>query len=262
LQKIKKLKFDTDFSEIAIKGRSSGGNILTKNPIKKIELKSEGVSTLSARKIWFDTNVQRLNVEERGDLLGEFQAGDKLLTINGKGEMQLIGTELTTHFDEDMLVLEKWNAKKPISAIYFDGTKKSHYVKRFLVENIEGKFSFIGDHKDSVLEVLSTDWRPVAELVFVKQKGKDRKEEQLNIEEFITIKGWKALGNKLTNKKIKEIKLLNSLPYKEVQEEIREQEIEVIEDVSQEVAEIETEDSSDNKPNISDEGPHQITLDL
>ena len=284
LQKIKKLKFDTDFSEIAIKGRSSGGNILTKNPIKNIELKSEGVSTLSARKIWFDTTVQRLNVEERGDLLGEFQAGDKLLTINGKGEMQLIGTELSTHFDEDMLVLEKWNAKKPISAIYFDGTKQSHYVKRFLVENIEGKYSFIGDHKDSVLEVLSTDWRPVAELVFVKQKGKDRKEEQLNIEEFITIKGWKALGNKLTNKKIKEIKLLNSLPYKEVQEEIREQEIEVIEDVSQEVAEIETEDSaiiqkvevekitekeedvkedsSDNKPNISDEGPHQITLDL
>ena len=284
LQKIKKLKFDTDFSEIAIKGRSSGGNILTKNPIKNIELKSEGVSTLSARKIWFDTTVQRLNVEERGDLLGEFQAGDKLLTINGKGEMQLIGTELSTHFDEDMLVLEKWNAKKPISVIYFDGTKQSHYVKRFLVENIEGKFSFIGDHKDSVLEVLSTDWRPVAELVFVKQKGKDRKEEQLNIEEFITIKGWKALGNKLTNKKIKEIKLLNSLPYKEVQEEIREQEIEVIEDVSQEVAEIETEDSaiiqkvevekitekeedvkedsSDNKPNISDEGPHQITLDL
>ena len=284
LQKIKKLKFDTDFSEIAIKGRSSGGNILTKNPIKNIELKSEGVSTLSARKIWFDTTVQRLNVEERGDLLGEFQAGDKLLTINGKGEMQLIGTELSTHFDEDMLVLEKWNPKKPISAIYFDGTKQSHYVKRFLVENIEGKYSFIGDHKDSVLEVLSTDWRPVAELVFVKQKGKDRKEEQLNIEEFITIKGWKALGNKLTNKKIKEIKLLNSLPYKEVQEEIREQEIEVIEDVSQEVAEIETEDSaiiqkvevekitekeedvkedsSDNKPNISDEGPHQITLDL
>ena len=284
LQKIKKLKFDTDFSEIAIKGRSSGGNILTKNPIKNIELKSEGVSTLSARKIWFDTTVQRLNVEERGDLLGEFQAGDKLLTINGKGEMQLIGTELSTHFDEDMLVLEKWNPKKPISAIYFDGTKQSHYVKRFLVENIEGKYSFIGDHKDSVLELLSTDWRPVAELVFVKQKGKDRKEEQLNIEEFITIKGWKALGNKLTNKKIKEIKLLNSLPYKEVQEEIREQEIEVIEDVSQEVAEIETEDSaiiqkvevekitekeedvkedsSDNKPNISDEGPHQITLDL
>jgi topoisomerase-4 subunit A len=185
---------------------------------------------------------------------------------------------------QDMLVLEKWNPKKPISVIYFDGTKKSHYVKRFLVENIEGKYSFIGDNKDSVLELLSTDWRPVAELVFVKQKGKDRKEEQLNIEEFITIKGWKALGNKLTNKKIKEIKLLNSLAYKEVQEEICEQIIEVLEDVSQEVTEIETEDSaiiqkievekitekvvdvkedsSDNKPNISDEGPHQITLDL
>ena len=283
LQKIKKLKFDTDFSEIAIKGRSSGGNILTKNPIKKIELKSEGVSTLSARKIWFDTNVQRLNVEERGDLLGEFQAGDKLLTINGKGEMQLIGTELSTHFDEDMLVLEKWNAKKPISAIYFDGTKQSHYVKRFLVENIEGKFSFIGDHKDSVLELLSTDWRPVAELVFVKQKGKDRKEEVVNIEEFITIKGWKALGNKLTNKKIKEIKLLDSLPYMEVKEEITEEIREIIETeelgeveiIMEEEPKVKKEDTpiakkeEDKKkasdkvnPNISDEGPHQITLDL
>jgi len=185
------------------------------------------------------------------------------------------------------LVLEKWNPQKPVSAIYFDGTKKSHYVKRFLVENVEGKFSFIGDHKDSILEALSTDWRPIAELVFVKEKGKDRKEEVLNIEEFITIKGWKALGNKLTNKKIKVIKLLDSLPYQEPEaEEIIEEIVEIIE--TQEVEEVEIikeeeskvkkedtpiekkeeekedkkKDSDKDNPNISDEGPHQITLDL
>jgi len=285
LQKLKKLKIEADFSEIAIKGRSSGGNILSKNPIKNIELKSEGVSTLDARKIWFDTNVKRLNVDERGELLGEFQAEDKLLTINQKGEIQLIGTELSTHFDEDMLVLEKWNPKKPISAIYFDGLKQSHYVKRFLAENTEGKFSFVGDHKGSELKVVSTDWRPVAEVVFVKQKGKERKEESINLEEFISIKGWKALGNKLTNKKVKEIKWLESLSFTE---EVVVPKIEELSEVSEAVApeevapeitskkvedtsviesikidEIkELKESKPDNPNISDEGAQQITLDL
>ena len=280
LQKLKKLKFDADFAKIAIKGRSSGGNILSKHPIKKIELKSEGVSTLAARKIWFDTTVKRLNVDERGELLGEFQAEDKLLTINQKGEIQLIGTELSTHFDEDMIVLEKWNMKKPISAIYYNGNKESHYVKRFLADEIpEGKYSFIGDHRSSVLEVVSTDWRPVANVIYVKTKGKDRKEEEIIFEDFISLKGWKALGNKLSNKKIKEIKLSDSLPFDqeivaEVTEEIKEQQDIVEIDVKAEVTSViekiavdeivdnSPEDENENKPNISDEGPHQITLDL
>ena len=118
-----------------------------------------------------------------------------------------------------MIVLEKLNLKKPISVIYFDGNKQSHFVKRFVTEDIpEGKYSFIGEHKDSILEVVSTDWRPIAEVVFVKQKGKDRKKEKINLEEFISVKGWKSLGNKLSNKKVKEIKWLDSLPYEEVSE--------------------------------------------
>ncbi|MBT6699097.1 MAG: DNA gyrase/topoisomerase IV subunit A, partial [Flavobacteriales bacterium] len=274
LQKLKKLRFDADFSEIVIKGRSSGGNILSKNSIKKVELKSEGVSTLSARKIWFDSTVKRLNVDDRGELLGEFQADDKLLTINQKGEIQVIGAELSTHFDEDMIVLEKLNLKKPISIIYFDGNKQSHFVKRFVTEDIpEGKYSFIGEHKGSILEVVSTDWRPIAEVVFVKQKGKDRKKEKINLEEFISIKGWKSLGNKLSNKKVKEIKWLDSLPYEEVSESndtipIKDEHNEplIIKDV--EVGEItqteekERTDNSSENPNVSDEGAQQITLDL
>ncbi len=285
LQKLKKIRFDADFSNIVIKGRSSGGNILSKNSIKKVELKSEGVSTLSARKIWFDSNVKRLNVDNRGELLGEFQADDKLLTINQKGEIQIIGAELSTHFDEDMIILEKLNLKKPISIIYFDGNKQSHFVKRFVTEDIpEGKYSFIGEHKESILEVVSTDWRPIAEVVFVKQKGKDRKKEKINIEEFISVKGWKSLGNKLSNKKVKEIKWLDSLPYKEDQyptannsEQVSEytevipakeqqNESQIIKDeevggITQNKEKERTEKSSE-KPNISDEGAQQITLDL
>jgi topoisomerase-4 subunit A len=254
LQKLKKLKFDFDFSELTIKGRSSGGNILSKNPIKNIALKSEGVSTLSARKIWFDTTVQRLNVDGRGELLGEFNAGEKLLTINQKGELQLIGTELTTHFDEDMIVLEKYDPKKPISAIYFDGGKQSYFVKRFLAEETDSKYSIITDHKDSVLEIVSTDWLPVVEIVFVKEKGKDRKEEKINLEEFINVKGTKALGNKLTNKKVKEINTLEPLEYIVPEDEIIELEGEVIE--------VEEEKNDEVKSNISDEGSQQITLEL
>ena len=174
LAKLKTLKIDIDFSELSIKGKGAGGNILTKNPVRKVELKSAGVSTLSARKIWFDDNVQRLNVEARGELLGAFKAEDKILTIKQSGELELKSFDISNHFDEDMILIEQNNPKKPITAIYFDGNKKAYYVKRFLVENSMTKFSFITDNEDSILEVVSSDWRPQVELVFVKEKGKDR----------------------------------------------------------------------------------------
>ncbi len=278
LQKLKKLRFDADFSDIAIKGRSSGGNILTKNPIKNIELKSEGVSTLSARKIWFDDTIKRLNVEERGELLGEFQAEDRLLTINQKGEIQLLNTELATHFDDDMIVLEKLNSKKPVSVIYYNGNKQSYFVKRFLTTDIsEGKYSFIGDHKDSELKLVSTDFRPMVEVVFVKEKGKERKSEKIDLEEFISIKGWKSLGNKLTNKKVKKMNWLKSLPYEEqeisgIGEDIQSKttntnldENSIIESVELEKIiekKIDKTKETTKNPNISDEGAQQITLDL
>ena len=263
LGKLKKLKFDADFSKISIKGRSSGGNILTKNSIKKIEFKSEGFSTLEARKIWFDSTINRLNVDNRGLLLGDFQSEDKLLTINKKGEIQITSTDLSTHFDDSIIIIEKLIHKKPISAIYYNGDKQSYFIKRFITNEISnGKFSFIGMHKNSELLLVSTDYRPVAEVIFNKEKGKDRKSQIINIEKFISIKGWKSLGNKLTNKKIKEIKWLESLP-NDLINEVNNSE-ESTKNVGQNKIDKELikNDALKNKPNVSDEGAQQISLDL
>ena len=247
---VKKLKWDMDFSEILIKGRSSKGNNVTKYPIKKIELKEKGISTLRPRKVWFDDTVQRLNVDGRGELLGEFRPNDRLLIINQSGKLKTIIPELTTHFDEDMIVMEKWNPKKPISAIYFDGEKDRYYVKRFLVENENKEEIFISEHEKSQLEIVSTDWKPIAEVIFAKVKGEQKETIQLNVEEFIALKGIKAQGNQLTSDKIKQINLLESLPYEEP-----------IPDVIEEI-EVQGEDnvSDDIKTDLEDDG--QITLSL
>ena len=207
---VKKLKWDIDFSDLAIKGRSSKGNTVTKYAIKKIELKSEGVSTLKPRKIWFDDTVQRLNVDNRGELLGEFKAEDRLLIINQKGLVKTIKPELTTHFENDMIVLEKWIPEKPISAIYYDGEKERYYIKRFMIDNPNKEEIFISEHPKSQLEIVSTDYRPMAEVIFSKRSIENI---TVNLEEFISIKGIKAQGNQLTTDKIKQVELLEPLPY-------------------------------------------------
>ena len=211
---IKKLKWDIDFASINIKGRVSKGNIVTKNAIKRIDLKEKGVSTLKPRKIWFDDTIQRLNVDGRGDLVGEFRGEDRILIITQSGIVKTIVPEITVHFDDDMIVLEKWIPKKPISAIYFDGEKQKHYVKRFLIENESKEECFISEHASSVLEIVSTDWRPVAKVSFAKDRGKDRREDQeIDIEQFIGLKGVSALGNQLTKLKVNQIDLIESLAY-------------------------------------------------
>ncbi|MGV3696732.1 DNA gyrase/topoisomerase IV subunit A [Flavobacterium sp.] len=216
---IKKLKWDVDFSDIAIKGRASRGNTVTKYPIKKIELKEKGISTLRPRKVWFDDTVQRLNVDGRGELLGEFKPNDRLLIISQSGKIKTIIPELTTHFDEDMIKMEKWNPNKPISAIYYDGEKERYFIKRFLVENENKEEIFISEHEKSQLEIVSTDWRPVAEIVFAKVKGVQKENQIVNLEEFIAVKGIKALGNQLTTDKLKQVNMLESLPYEEPEPE-------------------------------------------
>ena len=215
-QRLKILKIDYDFADLTIKGKGTVGNILTKNNVKKIELKSEGVSTLSARKIWFDTNVKRLNVESRGELLGDFVANDKILSINQSGSLELKSYDISTHFDDDILIIEKHNPRKPISVIYFDGKRQNFYVKRFLIDKSNQKFSFISDHKDSYLELVSTDWRPQIEILYKKEKGKNRIKTIISLEEFIAIKGAKSSGNKLSSNKINTINLLEPLEYTEV----------------------------------------------
>jgi topoisomerase IV subunit A len=227
---IKKLKWDLNFTDVIIKGRASKGKLVTKYSVKKIELKEKGVSTLKPRKIWFDDTVQRLNLDERGELIGEFRGEDRILIIKQSGAVKTIIPKMSVHFEEDMITLEKWIPKKPISAIYFDGDKERYYVKRFLIENENKEEQFITEHKNSQLEIVSTDWKPMVEISFAKQRGKDQKENlDVNLEEFITVKGIKALGNQITALKIRQINLLEPLPY-EAPEEIPADEIEVVDE--------------------------------
>ena len=227
---IKKLKWDLDFADVIIKGRASKGNVVAKYSIKKVELKEKGVSTLKPRKIWFDDTVKRLNLDERGELIGEFRGEDRILIITQSGIIKTITPEMSVHFDEDMITLEKWIPKKPITAIYFDGDKERYFVKRFLIENENKEELFITEHKKSQLEIVSTDWKPMIEIEFPKERGKDRKENhEINLEEFITIKGIRALGNQLTAEKVKQINLLEPLPY-EAPQEVHADDIEVVDE--------------------------------
>ena len=246
---IKKLKWDLDFTDVAIKGRASRGNTVTKYPIKKIELKEKGISTLRPRKVWFDDTVQRLNVDGRGELLGEFRPNDRLLIINQSGKLKTIIPELTTHFEEDMVVMEKWNPNKPISAIYYDGEKERYFIKRFLVENENKDEIFITEHEKSQLEIVSTDWRPMAEIVYAKVKGVQKENQTVNLEEFIAVKGIKALGNQLTADKLKQVNLLDSLPYEEPEPKHPE-EIEVT-DETDVTDDIQTETDDDGQTTLS-----------
>lgn len=216
---IKKLKFEVDFADMAIKGRQVKGNLVTKYPVKRIELKEEGVSTLKPRRIWFDDTVRRLNVDERGELLGEFKGEDRILVITQDGVAKTIKPELTTRFDQDIIVLEKWVPKKPISAIYWEAEKERFYVKRFLIENEEKEECFIGENPKNYLELVSTDYLPLIEIVYSKLRGKSQKpNDSVELEEFISVKGIKALGNQLSAEKIKQINLLDPKPYVDPQE--------------------------------------------
>lgn len=223
---IKKLKWDIDFADLAVKGRGVRGNTITKFAIKKVEFKAAGVSTLKPRKIWFDDAVQRLNVDERGELLGEFRAEDKLLIVTQKGKAKAVTPDLLMRFEEDMIVLEKWQPNKPISAIYYEGEKERYYIKRFLIDSPDKEELFISEHSKSQLEIVATDYRPVAEVVFSKRSLTNM---TVDLEDFIAVKGIKALGNQLTTEKIKQVNLLDPLPYEEPEEEAVE-EVEVVDE--------------------------------
>ncbi|MCL1675129.1 DNA gyrase/topoisomerase IV subunit A [Elizabethkingia meningoseptica] len=223
--RIRKNKLDVDFSELAIKGRDSKGNLVTKYPVKKIEMKEEGVSTLAPRKIWFDEAVRRLNADARGTFLGTFKGEDKILLITPKGEAKLVSFDLSNRFDDEYLILEKWKPQQPVSCIYYDGEKERYFIKRFLLENTNNPQAFfLSEHAKSFVEWVSTDKNASAELIFSKEKGKDKDPETILVDEFITVKGIKALGNQLSKDKIRTINI--SIPEPEEEEEI----IEEIED--------------------------------
>lgn len=249
---IKKLKWDLDFADLMIKGRASKGNLVTKYAVKRIELKEKGVSTLKPRKIWFDDIVGRLNVDGRGELLGDFKGDDLLLVIDQKGKVKTIPPDLLTRFSDDMIVLEKWNPKKPISVVHYEGEKERYYIKRFLIENANKEELVISEHPKSLMELVSTDWRPMIEIEFPKPRGKEAKpNQQVDVESFISLKGIKAIGNQLTAEKVKNINALEPLPFEEPKE-AQPEEIEVIDE--------ERIGISKDNANTKDEDSDQTTL--
>jgi topoisomerase IV subunit A len=250
--KLKKTAFEFDFGTLAIKGRGAGGNILSKIPIRKIILKEKGQSTLSARQIWWDEAVKRINVDGRGELLGSFAAGDKILTLMQSGTYRLYEPDPTTHFDEDLVHIGKFNQRQPISAIYFDGESGVHMVKRFLVEGGDKKTPFITEHPDSHLEYFSFSTYPRVALEFNKMGKLDRQPQEINLEEFIGIKGYKAKGKRLSSAPPKKIINLEPLP------EPEEPEVEIQDTIKA----VDNEGTSVNKFEIDIEDDDEMQLKL
>ncbi len=214
--RIRKNKMDLDFSELAIKGRDSKGNLVTKYSVKKVDLKEEGVSTLAPRKIWFDDTVRRLNADGRGSLLGNFKGDDKILTINTNGEAKLVSFDLGNRFDDQYLVLEKWRPNQPVTCIYYDGEKDIYFIKRFLFENTPNVQTFMpSEHPKSFIENIIVANGATAEIIFAKDKGKEREPETVTIDEFIAVKGIKAIGNQFTKSKVKAINITIPEPSEE-----------------------------------------------
>ena len=203
--------FDFDFAEIEIKGRGAGGNILTKYPIRKIQFKMEGKSTLGGLNVYYDPSVGRLNTDNRGRLIGNFLGDDKILVCYKNGDYELTGFELTNRYEPaDVLLIEKFDPQKVIAGVYYDGGSKTFFVKRFLIETttVNKRFNFISDHKQSYLKVVTTDSQ--AQISVTVLKGKEEEVMEYDLEMLIDVKGWKAIGNKVSSNPIKEILLIES----------------------------------------------------
>jgi topoisomerase IV subunit A len=195
----KKKEFDFYFEELDIKGRSSMGNQVTKYPIKTVRFKEAGRSTLAGRKLWFDNKFGRLNIEEKGDYLGTFEE-EKILVIYDDGNYEITDTELTQRFEpEKILLIERFDPDKPITAVYLDGEKEQYNVKRFRIEtsSLRTKFYFIKEGKDNRLEAVTTDDDPV--LILHSGRGTTAKSQKIQIGGFVEVMGWKAVGNKLVD---------------------------------------------------------------
>ncbi len=257
---LKRLRFDIDLGALLIKGRNSAGNRVTKEIIQKIVQKEVGGSTLAARKIWYDTVVGRLNDEGRGKFLGSFKGEDRILTLYKNGEYRLSSFDLATHFDEDIIHIEKWIQDRPISAVYYDAEKELHYVKRFTCEITQDKrVGFITEAPGSYLDVVSTAFRPEARIVFNKllKETKNLPDQILNLADLIDVKGMKAQGNQITKMKVKEIVLTHPIdespePWPQAEEIL--DEVELVED------EAETPSMEWDLSKKEEDNPDQIPL--
>jgi topoisomerase-4 subunit A len=212
--RLKKLIFEFDFGQLAIKGKSSMGNILTRNPVHKIALKEKGLSTLGGRKIWFDDAVFRLNVDGRGLYLGEFSADDKIIVIGKNGYFRVTGFDLSNHFEDNILIIEKFRTGKVYSVIYWDAEQKFYYLKRFTIEESEKPLCFINEDPESKLISITEVEYPRFEIQF-GGKNKDRENEIIEVAEFINVKSYKAKGKRLTSFMVDNIQEIEPVVIKE-----------------------------------------------
>lgn len=248
MSKLRKLTFDQDFAEVAIKGRASQGNILTKYAIKKVTLKSKGVSTLAGRKIWYDQTIQRINENGHGRYLGEFQAEDKIICVFNDGSYELTSFDLTNHFDDKMIRIEQYRSDLVFSCIHLDGKTKNYYIKRFAFEDLAiGKRSgFINEEAGSKMILLSSASHPVVKIESLKGKSQLYDEQQVDLAELIEVKGMKAQGNKLSPHDVQKVILISE---EFVEEDVVEEPI----DIEDEEVEIDEENDEEGNESTKEE---------
>jgi len=249
-----KLVFEKDFSEIAIKGRQSMGNILTKNEIQKIALKQKGGSTLGGRQVWFDRDVLRLNYDNRGEYLGEFLSEDLILVVSSKGDYYTSNFDLNNHYEKDILVIEKFDANKVWSVALYDAEQKFYYLKRFQFEASQKIQNYLGENNGSRLMLMTDVDYPRLEVIF---GGSDTYREALVIdaEEFIGVKSFKAKGKRLTTYEVETINELEPLRFKEVQEQVNSESIDDVDNADEDAVEVPEEVIEDATETIVNEDP-------
>jgi len=208
--RLKKTVIDLDFSELAVKGRSSMGNILTRNSVHRIVLKDKGISTLGGRKIWFDETVQRLNADGRGTFVGEFQGDDKILVLTKEGQYRTTNFDLSNHFEDNLMVITKLDISKNYAAIFFDADQKYYYLKRFQFDNQPKLSSFIGDNPESKLYKLINNEKSQIVINF-GGANEGRENELVDVESFIAVKGIKARGKRLTTYEINKFEVIEPI---------------------------------------------------
>ncbi len=217
--KLKKLIFEYNFAELAVKGRASMGNILSRNPLHKVQLKTKGIATMGGKPIWFDEDINRLNEDSRGRLLGEFQPGDRILVVCADGTYHTTNFDLSNRYQGELLKVEKFDQEKTFSAIYVDGETGFHYIKRFSFEPSDNVPQlFISDAPGSRFVELSEDLHPQALITFGGKHAK-RENEAIDVEEFIGKKGFRAKGKRATAFEVESVKFIEPLQKEDPEDE-------------------------------------------
>lgn len=215
---LKKKNFEFDFGTLAIKGRSAKGNILSRNPVARVEMSEKGVSTLSAIGVWFDPTVMRLNNDERGESLGQFKKDDKIISVYQSGNYRITGYDLSVHFEDDLAIIKKFSSQKVITAVYYSKADDKYFVKRFNPQLTDKKVDFIPMEKGTKLVLVSIDYLPVMEVKYYKKDPKATFTDTIQIADFVDVQGYKAKGKRISLGTVKSVKWLEPLPYDEPEE--------------------------------------------